>query len=104
MNLFTNMAKQYRWKVANGKQTADRCQQTSDKCNNKINPQNNFGLHDGRTVGYQLSIKVVSLAMRSIQISSRSLSGASIKIKINMYDFFEILKKNGSIQIFTLMY
>lgn len=82
MNLFTNMAKQYRWKVANGKQTADRCQQTSDKCNNNINPQNNFGLHDGRTVGYQLSIiKVMSLAMRSIQISSRSLSGVSIKIK-----------------------
>ena len=82
MNLFTNMAKQYRWKVANGKQTADRCQQTSDKCNNEINPQNNFGLHDDRTVGYQLSIiKVVSLAMRPIQISSRSLSGASIKIK-----------------------
>ena len=66
MNLFTNMAKQYRWKVANGKQTADRCQQTSDKCNNKINPQNKFGLHDGRTVDYQLTIiKVVSLAIMS---------------------------------------
>ena len=86
------MAKQYRWKVANGKQTADRCQQTSDKCNNKINPQNNFGLHDGRTVGYQLSIKVVSLAMRSIQISLRSLSGVSIKIEYVRF-FFSILKK-----------
>ena len=55
MNYFTNMAEQYQWKIAKSKQTADACQQTSDKCNNKINPQNNFGLHDGRTVDYQLS-------------------------------------------------
>ena len=55
MNYFTNMAEQYQWKIAKSKQTADACQQASDKCNNKINPQNNFGLHDGRTVDYQLS-------------------------------------------------
>ena len=54
MNDFTNMAEQYQWKIANSKQTADACQQTSDTGNNKINPQNNFGLHEGRTCDCQL--------------------------------------------------
>ena len=80
MNLFTNMANQYRWKVANGKQTADRCQQTSDKCNNKINPQNNFGLHDGRTVGYQLSMYYKSCVLGN-EINSNII--AIIKWGIN---------------------